>query len=484
MEVVFKFITEILPSMLCILAIIFLIVQYYKDRDNDWSYFIISALFYILAEFSINVLDEIINLNIDIIFYICFYATIFLYLKNRKKGLLKNPSWNKSSQKDLFMLLIIDFFTLTLVAFLVFYCFDRGATNTAISYNVNAASISTFIYPVLDFILLGYYTYLSKNYIMNDRKIYPYLSLGFIIWTIGDLLYAFEAIFQNGNYKIGGLLMTFSLIMFMYVGYKVKMSMDSPNYSTIDLFLDSSKFNHLTIIMIGMVYIYLAVYLYCYVYFKDNIAFMDTVETCGVGMLLLCTVRHNIRSLYSHQQINELKKDARIDPLTGLYTRKYAFNMINSIYNASRHFNMEMSALMMDIDHFKKYNDRWGHACGDQILKDITQLISSSICTSNIMCRYGGEEILVIMPGIGADEGIGIAESIRRNVEKYSFYNDNIEPIGKVTISIGGATTGNDTEDEFELIRKADKALYESKKTRNRCSWINLDCHEESNSFT
>lgn len=477
MKTLFEFATQILPLIACILAIIVLTKQYIETKDKDWLYFIASIGFYIVGEFCINFFDGIINLPIDMLFYFGFYISIFLYLKKKKKGLLNNPSWNNNSQNGLFIFFIVDFFIILLVAFLIFFCFDREDLRVAINYKINLMALSCFIYPVLDFLLLGYYTYLSKNFIMNDKKIYPYLAIGFIIWTIGDLIYAFEAICQNQLYEIGAVIMTISLITFIYVSFKVKTSVGSHDYSTIDLFLNSSKFDHLTIVMTGIIYIYIMIYLYSYMNYKESVSYMDTIETCGVGILFLFTLRYNIINFYSCKKVDELERNANTDPLTGLYTRKYAFNMIESIYKASRHFNMKMSVLMLDIDHFKKYNDTWGHACGDKVLRDITQVIGSSIDTSNIMCRYGGEEILVVMLGIGSSEGMLVAESIRKNVEKYSFYNENLEPIGKVTISIGGATS-NDTEDEFELIKKADTALYESKKIRNRCTWAKFDCDQ------
>ena len=121
MKAIFEFVSQILPSIFCVLALMVLTLQYIKTKDKDWLYFIASVGFYIVGEFCAIFFDRIISLPIDMLFYSGFYISIFLYLKKKKKSLLRNPSWKSNSKNDLVMLLIVDFLIISLVAFLIFF---------------------------------------------------------------------------------------------------------------------------------------------------------------------------------------------------------------------------------------------------------------------------------------------------------------------------------------------------------------------------
>ena len=134
-----------------------------------------------------------------------------------------------------------------------------------------------------------------------------------------------------------------------------------------------------------------------------------------------------------------------------------------------------LSLIMLDIDHFKQFNDNYGHQAGDTVLKELSLIITSqSRCASiDVCCRYGGEEFAVIMPELELHNAVKVAERIRRVVESNEFSISENNAAAKVTISLGvSGITGADDMGPEELVKKADDALYLSKKNgRNRVSY-------------
>jgi diguanylate cyclase (GGDEF)-like protein len=150
------------------------------------------------------------------------------------------------------------------------------------------------------------------------------------------------------------------------------------------------------------------------------------------------------------------------DELTGLHNRR-AFNerLDESIRLATRH-GFPLSLLIVDVDHFKGYNDTFGHPAGDEVLKTLASQAKQLFRTTDFVARIGGEEFAVILPNTDADGGVRAAEKFRELMEGFPWENR------KVTISTGVATRGPNKEDAFALISLADRALYRAKDGRNR----------------
>lgn len=167
------------------------------------------------------------------------------------------------------------------------------------------------------------------------------------------------------------------------------------------------------------------------------------------------------------QLIRELKKLSIADELTQLYNRRHFYNILSSeVYRFNR-CQRPLSLLMMDIDHFKKYNDTYGHLEGDRILSNIGAIIRKSLRATDTAYRYGGEEFMVILPETGANEAVFVAERINDEIQNLS--NDDAFP-GCITMS-SGVTEYARGETIYNFIRRVDKALYISKeKGRNRIS--------------
>jgi diguanylate cyclase (GGDEF)-like protein/PAS domain S-box-containing protein len=164
---------------------------------------------------------------------------------------------------------------------------------------------------------------------------------------------------------------------------------------------------------------------------------------------------------------SELREQAIRDPLTGLYNRRYLDETLGREMARSQREGKSLSVIMMDLDHFKKINDTYGHRVGDQFLKKVAEISVRYSRGSDISCRYGGEEFLLVMPGATAKSAFKRAEELRQACAEMLIPHENKEL--HVTISMGIATYPKHDKDADGLIAKADKAMYQSKrKGRNR----------------
>ncbi len=170
----------------------------------------------------------------------------------------------------------------------------------------------------------------------------------------------------------------------------------------------------------------------------------------------------------------ELDRLARTDPLTGILNRRAFFDLLGVEFRRSRRYRRDLAVLMLDLDHFKRVNDQWGHPFGDYVLQATAQLIAANVRESDILGRYGGEEFALALPESEPAQAAAVAEKLRQAMEAFEFRSDSIpppeEPPLRMTISIGVASTPvAEDQDEFELIHRADRALYEAKRAgRNR----------------
>jgi diguanylate cyclase (GGDEF)-like protein len=164
-----------------------------------------------------------------------------------------------------------------------------------------------------------------------------------------------------------------------------------------------------------------------------------------------------------------LRSRANTDELTGLLNRRAVLQTVHSEIERARRTQHSIAFLMYDLDHFKDVNDRFGHQAGDQVLQKVARTIKAILRESDIVCRWGGEEFLVVVKGAAPDHGAPLAEKIRRAVEGEDFSYRKTQIRITISLGIAGARTGESTD---RLIARADKALYRAKETgRNRvCS--------------
>jgi two-component system cell cycle response regulator len=151
------------------------------------------------------------------------------------------------------------------------------------------------------------------------------------------------------------------------------------------------------------------------------------------------------------------------DQLTGLHNRRYMTGQLGALVNRSTRGGEAVSALMIDIDHFKKINDSFGHDIGDEVLQEFSVRLASNVRAVDLPCRYGGEEFVVIMPDTSLEDAQRIAERIRRHVAGSPFRVAGGAELLAVTISIGVAATLGQGDSAEHLLKRADEAVYAAK---------------------
>jgi diguanylate cyclase (GGDEF)-like protein len=174
------------------------------------------------------------------------------------------------------------------------------------------------------------------------------------------------------------------------------------------------------------------------------------------------------RIVKDRAQIGELTDHANIDALTGLYNRRWLDNALPRLLSQADKGELQLCILLIDVDHFKKYNDTQGHLGGDQALIAMGEVLKTTVRPYDFATRYGGEEFLVILPNTGKAEGIAVAERIRLMAEKRVITSSQGNSLPGVTISIGLAMSEFHSATQ-SLIAVADAQLYRAKAEGRNC---------------
>jgi diguanylate cyclase len=172
------------------------------------------------------------------------------------------------------------------------------------------------------------------------------------------------------------------------------------------------------------------------------------------------------------ERMETIRQESLVDPLTGLNNRRAFDQRIASAIADANSEGSDLCVLMGDVDHFKKFNDTWGHATGDQVLRLVAQCFKSNVKGRDTAARFGGEEFVVILPGTSLGNARHVAEQIRRAVESKKIVKRSTgETLGSITLSIGVAQFSHG-EAAADTINRADTCLYAAKHAgRNRvCS--------------
>lgn len=195
---------------------------------------------------------------------------------------------------------------------------------------------------------------------------------------------------------------------------------------------------------------------------KVNIKSNDELGELAHGFNVMAeTIMSRTKKM--NELADELRQLSITDSLTGVFNHRHFYTLLNNEMERTKRYNRPLSLLFIDVDYFKDYNDINGHLAGDEVLKNIAKAIKANIRTTDYLCRYGGEEFTVILPESEKDEAKLAGEKIRGKVEEEYFPNEEKQPNGKITISIGVSNIPEDTNDLEDLVIKADNALYEAK---------------------
>lgn len=163
------------------------------------------------------------------------------------------------------------------------------------------------------------------------------------------------------------------------------------------------------------------------------------------------------------------KRLSRVDGLTELYNHKFFHQLLDAELERAQRYDRNMAILMLDIDHFKVYNDANGHPTGDLALEKIAWILKNATRKCDFIARYGGEEFAMIVPETDKEIAVHIAERVRKAVQDAEFQAESVMPAGQLTISIGVAAYPDDGPTKRGLLAQADGALYRAKQEgRNR----------------
>lgn len=163
------------------------------------------------------------------------------------------------------------------------------------------------------------------------------------------------------------------------------------------------------------------------------------------------------------ERASKFQQESVTDELTGLHNHRYLEERLPEELSRARRYEQPVSFLMIDIDDFKKYNDRNGHEAGNEALQMVAHCLKEGLRSADVALRYGGEEFCILLPQTALAEARAIAERIRQHVESTPFPHGESQPLGRVTISVGVSTFSNDVDTDKKIIAAADRALYESK---------------------
>ena len=203
----------------------------------------------------------------------------------------------------------------------------------------------------------------------------------------------------------------------------------------------------------------------------ENVGDMAVLATSTTGDyvalltddILVALQNHVQSALANAHKYDAIRRQVVTDHLTRLYNRRYFMNRAGEEIERSLRHQAPLSVLMVDIDHFKEFNDTYGHATGDRVLQTVARAMQDALRTSDICARHGGEEFAVLLPSTPGENAYYVAERVRRTLSGTRYTGLGLPAEANITISAGVATCPRDATELDALMELADKALYRAK---------------------
>lgn len=197
--------------------------------------------------------------------------------------------------------------------------------------------------------------------------------------------------------------------------------------------------------------------------FKNSDTFNQSIQD------LAATVAQNLAISFANLKLQqELRYQSLRDPLTGLYNRRYLDEALGKEIDQANRTQQLISLIMLDIDHFKRFNDLYGHRAGDLVLSQVGKYLESETRKYDLACRFGGEELMIVMTGASIENSLIRAEKIRAGIKQLGLKYEG-QQLGSITVSIGVSCFPDDSTTVEGLIQAADKALYQAKEAGRDC---------------
>jgi len=192
--------------------------------------------------------------------------------------------------------------------------------------------------------------------------------------------------------------------------------------------------------------------------------------SCNMLLLLAGRMRSSDDTITENIRIRRrFEKDAMLDVLTGLKNRRWIEVQLPRLLNRQLRSNLPLSLIMFDVDYFKKYNDRYGHDAGDDVLSSVARMTVDNLRPADLCARYGGEEFIILLAGVPIEFAWIVAERIRKAISETKVITVDGRVLPPVTISLGIASA-EPGDDAGMLLKKADSAMYRAKATGRNCT--------------
>jgi diguanylate cyclase (GGDEF)-like protein len=192
-----------------------------------------------------------------------------------------------------------------------------------------------------------------------------------------------------------------------------------------------------------------------------NTYFQTDIALCSMFAVTAWILGSYVKVANEH--IEQLIDLTNMDGLTNIYNHRYFQDKLKEKCNESVQTGEPLSLIMVDIDYFKAYNDIYGHQKGDTVLKQLAELLTKIKRDDDILCRYGGEEFVLILSKTSKEDAMEIGENIRKSVDEFPFEGEELLLAGSITVSVGVAGFNGEHDDPVGLINRTDTALYRAK---------------------
>src|SRR3989338_3062954 len=228
--------------------------------------------------------------------------------------------------------------------------------------------------------------------------------------------------------------------------------------------------------MTGLVFVFIAGYLGYIVVLWGKQTDWHELPIPGIflfgAIFVWLTIKLSLQTAADLRRIILLESENIPDPLTKVYTRRYLDRRLAEEVVRSKRYTLDLSVLLLDIDHFKRVNDRYGHQAGDVTLSTLGSLFKTGLRDSDVVARYGGEEFLVICTNTAIDGAALVAERLRRLVESQQVQipdSSGGSQTIQISISLGAAGLSASVDSKEKLVQAADQALYRAKEEGRNC---------------
>lgn len=240
--------------------------------------------------------------------------------------------------------------------------------------------------------------------------------------------------------------------------------------------LGTSPIRHKWFIQCGLIFFFIFGYLGYAIAFWGTYSEWIQIIVPGVfffgAIFVWITTSLALQTTIDIRRVALLEHENITDPLIGIYNRRYMDRRLKEEFDRAKRYQHDLALLLIDIDHFKRVNDKYGHIVGDMVLRYFGGLVLENVRAADIVARYGGEEILIIAPMTSATGAVTLAERVRSSIHIHEFVlsSENNQQIEiKITVSIGVSCLNAQVKDVDSLIKEADRAMYHAKSSgRNR----------------